>query len=99
MAATFAKVSNGENVNGKWREQLIDFTPDTSAQAGGYTLSPQICGMKTILSVSTVSNNTAAISYSSKYNSTTGKQTIYNGTSELTGDQHTLTFRLLVRGY
>ena len=93
------KSPNGENVNGKHREQVAVITPGTGVSAGGELLSPAAFGMKTIFGVLELAYNTAAIAYNTKYNVTTGKLAYYNGTTELTGNQSTLGFTVKVVGY
>jgi hypothetical protein len=89
LAATIATVPGGEDVWGKHRVKLITLTGDNSYPAGGYAISAQQVGLRSIVGVDPVGVNTAGIGIAFVWNTTTGKlQFIYptqTGTSQNVG--------------
>lgn len=62
MAMTVAFVQNAENVMGKYRTNIVDFTLDASYPknaTNGYPLPLPVLGFKNIIFFSPVSNGTA----------------------------------------
>lgn len=60
---TIKRINNGENINGKWREQVIDYTGPASYVMGGMPLAPQLVGMKEILGIQQMGGNAASVGY------------------------------------
>ncbi len=73
MAATIARVQEGENVSGKWRQQVVDVTGDSSYPAGGYAIVPGKVGFKRIHGAMLIGGNAEAARYQAHWDTTNGK--------------------------
>lgn len=98
MAATLARVAEGEDVAGKTRMFTYDVTADNSYPAGGYAVSPSDVGLKFIIGVQQIAVNTAGLLYFVLYNQQTGKLVFITAGAEASGDIHTITARLRFLG-
>lgn len=109
MAATLAGVVSGEDVWGRHRVRLMTITGDASYPAGGYAISGQQCGLRSIAAMVQAGGVTAAVGVIPFWNTTTGKlQFVYpteTATSPNVGGDappgtnfSTVTFTMLVIG-
>lgn len=73
MAATIAGAVSGEDVWGRHRVRLITVTGDNSYPAGGYAISGQQVGIRSIAGMVQAGGNTAALGIIPFWNTTTGK--------------------------
>lgn len=102
MAATVSRVPDEANVSvGPIPVTSITVTGDTSYPTGGYSITAASLGMKAILGMAPLGNNTAAAGFEANWNTQTGKLQFYSGAlAEVTNatDVHTLIFTILVWG-
>lgn len=94
MAATLARVQEGEDVWGKTRAVTFDVTGDTSYPAGGYAITPADLGLKFIQGAVLIGVNTAGLVYFASWNLTTGKLAFVTAGAEGSGNLTTITLRV-----
>jgi hypothetical protein len=89
LVVTLTGVVGGGDVWGKHRVDIRDITGDSSYPAGGYALTGQTFGLRSIVGMSFIGGNTAAVGIIPYWNNQTNKlQFIYptqTGTSPNVG--------------
>ena len=100
MALSYAKVRDGESRVGRRKHQYWDITGDNSYPTGGYTISAAKVGLKTIQGIEVIRANTAAVATSARWNSTTGKLMLYNGSTQVSNATNVsgYTYRIIFIG-
>ncbi len=93
---TALNVRDSENVVGKYRSNIVDWTMDTSYPTGGYALDPTDFGFKVVYFMAPVGANAAAGAYTFIYIVATGKLAIYAAGVEVAAGVNLST--VIVRG-